>query len=303
MNGADPTLKAVARVSAVVVDFRAGSVLHGCLRSLLATGVNEVVVVDNAAERYDETSLPADEHASVLVVRPGRNLGYGAGVNRGVAATRRPVGSGVTRDYVLVCNPDVIVHPGTVSGLVSTLDAEGSLAIVGPRVEGRGGELYPSARTFPSIVDAAGHAVFSQLWPKNPFTRRYRALPSDDSDVSRVEWVSGACFLVRRSAFEEVGGFDERYFMYAEDMDLCWRLHEAGWGVGYRRGIAVTHEGGVTTGQEPLKMQVAHHISSLRFWYRTTKGWRRFAFPIAAVLLGTRLAVVSITSAVVHRSS
>lgn len=296
----------MARVSAVVVDYRSGSILNECVNSILETGaaeVEEVVVVDNASQRYDETSLPAGKDAGVSLVRPGRNLGYGAGVNRGVAASRHRSGSATTSEYLLVCNPDVKLHSGTVAGLVSALDANPSWAVVGPRILTPRGEPYPSARRFPSITDAAGHAVLATLLPSNPFTRRYRALPGADSDISRVEWVSGACFLARRVAFEEVGGFDERYFMYAEDMDLCWRLHEAGWGVGYQREVAVTHEGGVTTAQAPLRMHVAHHRSSLRFWYRSTKGWKRLALPIAAVFLGIRLAIVSVSVTLGRRTS
>jgi len=103
--------------------------------------------------------------------------------------------------------------------------------------------------------------------------------------------VSGSCFLARRSAFEELGGFDEAYFMYAEDMDLCWRAHHAGWGVGFAGTASVTHVQGVTTARHPYRMMLAHHRSALRFIVRTTEGWRRLALPLAGVVLGARMAM------------
>ena len=95
-------------------------------------------------------------------------------------------------------------------------------------------------RRFPSFIDAAGHALLALFNPDNPFTRRYNPGTPEGDVVDRAGWVSGSCFLARRSALEELGGFDEAYFMYAEDMDLCWRAHQAGWGVGFA-GTAARH--------------------------------------------------------------
>ena len=99
--------------------------------------------------------------------------------------------------------------------------------------------------------------------------------------MTAAGWVSGSCFLARRSALEELGGFDEAYFMYLEDMDLCWRAHHAGWGVGFAGTAEVTHVQGVSTARHPYRMMLAHHRSALRFTFRTTKGWRRAALPLA----------------------
>ena len=94
--------------------------------------------------------------------------------------------------------------------------------------------------------------------------------------------MSGACFLARRRALEELGGFDESYFMYAEDIDLCWRARRAGWGVAYVPDAVVTHLQGVSTARRPYRMLVAHHRSVFRFAARTERGWRRLALPAMA---------------------
>jgi N-acetylglucosaminyl-diphospho-decaprenol L-rhamnosyltransferase len=189
----------------------------------------------------------------------------------------------------LVCNPDLRIHRGAVAALVDALDQHPDWGIVGPRILTAEGERYPSVRPFPSLLDAAGHAVVGLVRPDNPFTRRYRPAPPDGDAQVAADWVSGACFLVRRRAFEDVGGFDERYFMFAEEMDLCWRLHAIGWGVGFAPAAAVTHAQGLTTRRHPYRMLVAHHRSALRFFVRTTSGWRRLLLPLAAAVLGTRL--------------
>jgi len=282
-----------ATVAGVVVDYAAGPVLAECVASLLADGVDQVVVVENGDSSGARRALDAAGMA-VPVVASGRNLGYGAGANRGVAAT------GDTA-YVLICNPDLHLHPGAVGNLVRALDEQPSWAIVGPRVLTPEGVPYPSVRQFPSMVDAAGHAVVGLVHPDNRFTRRYRraglagaGLAGDGlagDGLAPADWVSGACFLARRSALEELGGFDEAYFMFAEDMDLCWRAHRAGWGVGYQPAAVVTHAQGMSTRRHPYRMLVAHHRSALRFARRSTEGWRRLALPLAALLLGLRLAV------------
>lgn len=301
------------RVAAVVVDYDAGEVLARCVSSLLADGVEQVVVVENGAadgaraalaamapaavqaaapaepDQAPATPVPrvaatpaAPGQAPVAVVAPGRNVGYGAGANRGIAALG-------DSEYVLVCNPDLQIHPGAVEALAAVLDAEPSWAVVGPRIVTPDGETYPSVRRFPSMVDAAGHALLALFQPDNPFSRRYRPLDAGGDALAVADWVSGACFLARRSAMEELGGFDESYFMFAEDMDLCWRAHRAGWGVGAQPVAVVTHTEGVSRRSHPYRMLVAHHRSAFRFAVRTTEGWRRVALPMAAVVLGLRL--------------
>ena len=121
--------------------------------------------------------------------------------------------------------------------------------------------------------------------PDNRFTRSYQhnELDGASGDAVEVDWVSGACFVVRRSAFEEVGGFDEAYFMYAEDVDLCWRLGRHGWSVAYVPTAEVTHRQGVSTDHHPYRMIVEHHRSLLRFAGRSTRGWRRVLLPLVAL--------------------
>jgi N-acetylglucosaminyl-diphospho-decaprenol L-rhamnosyltransferase len=282
-------------IGAVVVDHDSGPLLAACVRSALAEGAAPVVVVENGAPHSAADALgpvlaerPA---APVRIVRPGRNLGFGAGVNRGLAVL---AGDESPPDYVLVSNPDLELHPGALRALGRTLAAHPAWALVGPRLFTEAGAVYPSVRRFPSYVDAVGHALLAVVAPDNPFTRRYNPGTPEGDVVTEADWVSGSCFLARRVALEELGGFDEAYFMYAEDMDLCWRAHQAGWGVGFAGTAAATHIQGVSTARHPYRMMLAHHRSALRFTVRTTRGWRRALLPLAVLVLGLRMAMAAV---------
>jgi N-acetylglucosaminyl-diphospho-decaprenol L-rhamnosyltransferase len=277
-----------------VVDHHAGPLLDACVRSLIDDGATPVVVVENGAAGSADralASLRAERPGSdVVVVNPERNLGFGAGVNRGMAVL---TGLSPQPEWVLISNPDLRVHPGALPALTRALETRPAWAMVGPRIYTDEGEVYPSVRRFPSFVDAAGHALLALFNPENRFTKRYNPGTPEGDGVVEADWISGSCFLGRRDALEELGGFDEAYFMYAEDMDLCWRAHRAGWGIGFSGAASVTHVQGVSTARHPYQMLLAHHRSALRFTVRTTTGWGRAALPLAAMVLGLRMVMAA----------
>ena len=212
---------------------------------------------------------------------PGLNLGYGRGVNRGAAATTRT-------EFLLVSNPDVVVHDGAIAELLAALEEHPNYAIAGPRILRPDGSVYPSHRVFPNMALAGLHALLAPVWPTNPATRRYRSRHADGT----VDWVSGACFLMRRDVFELIGGFDERYFMFAEDMALCWEARQRGYAVAAVDTAVVTHVEGVSRQRATRSMVWAHHRSAFRFETQRARGWRKVFLPIAAAVLGLRMVVV-----------
>jgi N-acetylglucosaminyl-diphospho-decaprenol L-rhamnosyltransferase len=267
------------RITAVVVNYNARDHLLGCLRSLRDDGVEAVVVVDNgSSDGSTDAVLAADP--SAVVIPTGGNLGFGAAANRGLAAA--------PGEYAVVLNPDVLVEPGTMKVLADAADRDAALAVLGPRVENLDGTLYPSVRTFPNLLDAAGHAFLGFVRPANRFSRRYRMLDWDHGAARAVDWVSGTCMLVRLSALRAVGGFDEGYFMYVEDVDLCWRLRRAGWRVGYEPQGRVVHTIGASSEGAPYRMILAHHRSLFRFSAKTSTGTARLLLPVVGVALAVR---------------
>jgi N-acetylglucosaminyl-diphospho-decaprenol L-rhamnosyltransferase len=269
----------------VVVNFEAGSLLIDCVDSLLAdtsAGAPEVVVVDNGSKDGSVAALHV-AHPDVRVVEPNRNLGYAAAANRGIAVTSAPI--------VAVGNPDLVVAPGTAAALLARFDAEPDLGALGPAIDNPDGTRYPSARAHASNVDAVGHAVLGRLFPRNRFTRRYRQLDATWDRARDVDWVSGALVYLRRSALDSVGGWDERYFMYMEDVDLGWRLHRLGWRVGYEPAGHATHVQGASTAAHPYRMIIEHHRSVFRFAERRWHGARRLLLLPAAGFLALRALV------------
>jgi N-acetylglucosaminyl-diphospho-decaprenol L-rhamnosyltransferase len=273
-----------ASVAAVVVSWNTREALGGCLRSLLAEGVTPIVVADNASS--DGSAEVAERFGPpVRVLRTGANLGYGRAANRALAFVDTP--------WVLVANADVEVAAGSVARLVERLRADDRLGLVGPRLMGPDGTAYPSARRFPGWSDGIGHALLARWWPKNPFTRRYHA---DGAPGRVVDWVSGACFVARSDALARIGGFDERYFLYFEDVDLCWRLRRAGFQVGFEPDAVVVHAQGLASSKRPIRAVLAHHRSLLRWLWRSSEGSRRWAVVAITPAVALRAAVVIVAT-------
>jgi N-acetylglucosaminyl-diphospho-decaprenol L-rhamnosyltransferase len=183
------------------------------------------------------------------------------------------------------------------------LDEDERVGIVGPRIDDADGALYPSAREFPKLGDAIGHAFIGLVTTENPYSRRYLMAAWDHASARDVDWVSGACFLARREVLRRIGGFDAAYFMYLEDVDLCWRTGQAGWRVRYDPAARVTHVQGVSTAQVPYRMLVSHHRSLLRYWWRTTPGAGRLLLPVVAAGLALRLGLMALKLAISGRGS
>ncbi len=267
-------------LAAVVVNYNAGAALSTCVASLISEGIREVVVVDNASKDTSMSDLAkAWPRAKQILSR--RNLGFGAGANLGVGST--------SAEYLIVCNPDLVVRPGSIGAMAAVLGGAPDVAIVGPMLRDSSGTVYPSGREFPGIGEAVGHGFVGLFWGGNPWTRRYRQIGQEQHRSREADWVSGAFLVVRREAFDQVGGFDERYFMYVEDVDLCWRLRRAGWAIRYEPAAEVVHEQGRSASRHPYSMLVAHHRSMWRFARQTTTGRGKALLPVVAVGLCCRL--------------
>lgn len=276
-------------VAAVVVNFNGGDHLADCVKSLLSERVGEVVVVDNGSSDGSLKMLREFE-LGVKVIESGWNRGYGGGANLGVAACGG--------EFLLVCNSDLVVQPGSIGSLVEAIGNDPLVGIVGPRLVELDGSLYPSARCFPSLGDAIGHGLVGLVTNDNRFSKRYKMLGWDHASSRQVDWVSGACFLARRKAYTALGGFDESYFMYMEDVDLCWRAWNAGWRVAYEPSATVVHAQGVSTARSPYAMTLAHHRSLLRFVSRTSRGTSRILLPAVAAGIVGRACIICVRDAV-----
>lgn len=173
-----------------------------------------------------------------------------------------------------MANPDVQWGPGSIDALLEAVERWPQAGALGPLIRDPDGSVYPSARHLPSLVRGGMHAVLGPVWPRNPWTKAYRQEHLEPSERP-VGWLSGSCLLVRRSAFRQIGGFDERYFMYMEDVDLGDRLGQAGWLSVYVPSAEVLHHKGHSTGRGPATHLAVHHRSTYIFLADRHAGWWR----------------------------
>jgi GT2 family glycosyltransferase len=168
-----------------------------------------------------------------------------------------------------VLNPDATVSPGCLKALLDFAGAHPRAAVIGPRVLNPDGSIQHSARAFPTLMAALyRHSILGRLFPDNPHTRHYLQSDWDHRDSRPVDWVSGSAMLIRSDALLELGGFDERYYMYVEDVDLCWRARRAGWEVWFCADAEVTHRKARASDLMPNRM-IYHHHRSMYIFYRT----------------------------------
>ena len=256
----------MTRLAIVIVSFNAREDLAralGSLRDAPPRTTHAIVVVDNGSVD-GAPALVRSRFPDVRLIETGTNLGFGRASNLGIRET--------TGDYVLLLNPDTSVPTGAIDALVARLDADAAIAAIGPR-----------------LVDHAGDAELSFGAMYSPWSeaRRKLALALDARGVGIVRrwiedatrtprepgWLTGACLLVRRSAGEAAGWFDERYFMYAEDVDLCAALRARGGRIVFAPEVEVVHLRGRSGLTRPGPTRDAWRASHLAFYEKHRPGW------------------------------
>jgi N-acetylglucosaminyl-diphospho-decaprenol L-rhamnosyltransferase len=255
-----------ARVAAVLVNYNGGPELRRALQSIaeeLGTTPWEGVVVDNAST--DGSDLLAAEFPQVQLIRNRDNVGFSRAVNQGIAASAAPL--------ILMMNPDSRLLPRAMTTLESELESHPDCAIAGPRILNPDGSVQGSARGDPDMLTGllGRTTLLTRLLPglsmlsRNVMTEE--AIRSGASSMV-VDWVSGACMLARREALHAVSGFDERYFLYWEDADLCRRLRTAGYHVRYVPGASAYHRVGHSSRKVRTSSIRAFHASAY-LYYKT----------------------------------
>ncbi|MDQ3849492.1 MAG: glycosyltransferase family 2 protein [Actinomycetota bacterium] len=255
MGTQDPLALAVA-----VVSFDTRDVLHRCLDSVVAARPAETIVVDNGS-RDGSAELVRTRFPSVRLIVNETNRGYGFAANQAVAAS--------SLSAVLLLNSDTILRPDALPALGSYLARHPRAAVAGPRLANADGSLQRSTYPFPSVADTVlGESGLHLLMRRLPWVRE-RFWRTWSHDAARpVPWVLGAALAIRRDAFQALGGFDEQFFMYGEELDLCRRLRAAGLEVHFAPVTTVTHLGGASTGQRVAAMRRQFVVSMRRYLVR-----------------------------------
>lgn len=272
-------------LSVVILNWNARAYLVAALDSIKGQEWRrtiEVIVVDNASRLDDSVAVVKRDYPWVRLIENPENTGFSAGNNVGLKAARGR--------YILFLNPDTIVHGGALDSLVDWMDAHPRAGAAGPKLLNEDGSLQPSCRAFPSF--GAGlfrNTLLGRLFPNNPWSRSYLMQDFRHDEESAVDWLSGSALLARRAALEEAGPWDESYFMYCEDVDLCYRFKEHGWDRYYVPVATITHRIGGSSDWAQGAMIRQHHGSMLRFYFKHyAKGAGLLLAPLAVAGIGAR---------------
>jgi hypothetical protein len=270
----------------LIVNYQTYAELTSCLQSLVRfpTEDVEVVVVDHLADPAAAAAVRR-EFPSIHLIEVRSNPGFANGVNRAAHA------AGGT--YLLLLNPDCTVDEDVAHGLATWLDEHRDVGVCGARIHEADGSVQQSARSFPdaSTGFAGRTAWLTRVWPTNRWSRRNLVAQSLPHEPMACDWVSGACMMVRRIAFEEVGGMDERFFLYWEDADLCHRLRQKGWLTFYNPNVQVTHFTGRSSQRAEIQSAIAFHKSAFTYFWTHATPARRLIAPLVYLALHVRLGI------------
>ena len=267
-------------LSVVIVSWNVSSLLNRCLHSILDAAVLdedlpgvwrypnpgqpgaafrfEVLVVDSASSD-DSVERVRREFPDVRLYPSDTNLGYTGGNNLGMRESRGRM--------VLVLNPDTEVRGDALATMLAYMDAHPEVGVVGPQLLWPDGSVQSSRRRFPTLCTAFVESTFLQKWfPRHPVLRRYYALDLPDDAVNEVDWVQGACLMVRREVIEQVGLFDDAYFMYSEELDWQRRVSAAGWKVVYLPTAQIVHHEGKSSEQVVAFRHIRFGRSKVRYF-------------------------------------
>jgi N-acetylglucosaminyl-diphospho-decaprenol L-rhamnosyltransferase len=274
-----------AGISVVIVNWNTRNLLECCLRSIMAVGeglIREFIVVDNGSTD-DSVAMVRQRFPRVRLVENATNEGFARANNRGVDLAQA--------DWVLLLNTDAYLAPGALRAMVELAASKPNAGLVGAHLRNPDGTFQASHTAFPTlrqellILTGLGRALYGRWYPSHG--------PDDIAGPRIADYVEGACMLVRRVAYRAVGGFDEGYFMYAEDVDLGRALRDAGWSVWYQPAAVVTHLGGGSSQRRRPERERDLYRSRVRYF-------RKHHGDAAARTLKVMILATTVVKGVVH---
>lgn len=253
-------------LSIVIVNWNVRDLLKSCLRSIYRGGIStdrlrlETIVVDNASTD-GSVEMARQAFPQVTLIANEDNAGFTGGNNQGMALSRGR--------YVLLLNPDTEVLDDALHRMVAYMDAHPQVGALGPMLLNPDGSVQSSRRRFPRPATAFVESTALQsCFPHHRLLTDYYALDIPDDAVAEVDWVTGACLLIRREALDGVGPLDDGFFMYSEELDWCHRAKAAGWEVIYYPEAKVIHHGGQSSEQVKAFQIIRFNRSKIRYFYK-----------------------------------
>ncbi len=257
---ADASVRSIPDISVVIVSYNTRELLRECLGAVAreaASISHEIIVIDNAS-RDGSPDMVAGDFRDVCLIRSESNLGFGPANNRGFAQAHGR--------YVILLNSDAFPRPGALRLALDHMDARPQVALGGGRLLGRDDSWQPSARMFPSLFnDFLSASGLAARYSKSRLLGRADRTWANPLEAAQVDWLPGAYVIIRRAVLERVGYFDERFFLYYEEVDLCRRIKAAGYEIWYWPDIVTVHLGGESS-KTINRLQVSSAGSQLTLW-------------------------------------
>ncbi len=268
--------KSPLRLSVIIVSWNTCQLLDRCLTTLFTELKGqqlffqgaEIFVVDNASAD-GSVDMVEQKYPQVHLISNKENLGFARANNQALN-----VASG---QYILLLNPDTEVRPGSITVLVDFLDKHQQAGVVAPQLINTDGSIQLSCRAFPSFAGMFFELTgLSRLMPAGSSWRNYKMLDWAHNSLRQVDQPEGACLLIKRAVFDQVGLFDEDYFMLFEEVDWCYRVKQAGWEIWFTPAARIVHHMGQAIKQVKIKMILSSHRGMYRFWQKHHRHGRQY---------------------------
>lgn len=264
-------------LSIIIVSYNSKEFIKKCLNSLLASGHNltiKIIAVDNASQD-GSIDLIRKDFPEIKIISNIRNLGYAKACNQGIEKAEGR--------YFFILNPDTKLSGGSLEGMVRFMDENPRCGILGPKLLDKNGKIQLSCRAFPSYSTAFfnRYSLLTKIFPRSRYAQRYLKASWSHDRIQETDWVSGAAMLIKRDCLDQIGNFDEGFFMYCEDIDICQRARKNGWLVIYYPYVEFTHFIGGSIKNTSHLTIIWHHRSIWRYYKKYLRAnilWDTFFF-------------------------
>ena len=273
------------------------NLLDRCVASLYASELGarrlEIIVIDSGSED-GSVDMVRENYPDVKLLAQCDNIGFTRGNNLGLASA--------AGDCLLLLNPDTEVSADALTLLLDFMEENPGVGAVGPHTLNTDGSHQSTRRRFPTLMTGFFESTWLAAFAPASIERDYRLLDTNDEDIMDVDWVQGSALLLRREVYEDIGGLDEGFVMYWEELDFCRRAKSAGWGVVYHGGAKIRHHGGKSSEQASAWKQIHFQTSKLRY-FRKHHGYAAYILLRAALLLQFcwQLALEGVKGALGHK--
>ncbi len=270
-------------LSIIIVNWNVRDMLDQCLSSLHSANIAidqsdetgpgaEIIVVDSGSAD-GSVEMVRENYPAVILLAQSENIGFTRGNNIGLERSRGR--------YLLLLNPDTEVRRDALPALIDFMNQHEQAGIVGPQTLNTDGSHQSTRRRFPSLLTGIFESTWLSSWAPATIERHYRMLDTADGAITEVDWVQGSALLMRREVYRDIGGLDEGFTMYAEEMDFCRRAKDKGWLVFYHGGAIITHHGGKSSEQVGALKQIHFQTSKLRYFRKHHGYWQYVALRLA----------------------